>query len=121
MLTDGKIRNLRLEKLGDFNPRFYTYNYLNGFEDSSQYCIRLTSSNDQTLCRGEEGSWLGQWKGDVLELLQNGEVIHLFQKQFTDEEKCLSIDEVDIINDVFQLRSVGTDGVSIALIRPLAT
>ena len=31
LLTDGEIRNLRLEKIGDFNPRFCKYNYFNGF------------------------------------------------------------------------------------------
>ena len=30
LLTDGEIRNLRLEKIGDFNPRFYKYNCFNG-------------------------------------------------------------------------------------------
>ena len=29
LLTDGGIRNLRLEKIGDSN-RFYKYNYFNG-------------------------------------------------------------------------------------------
>ena len=83
----------------------------------SEYCIRLTSNLDKTLCGGENGAWSNTWYGDALELLQNGKVIHSFPKNFTDEQKCLAVDQVDKINDVFQLQSVGTDGVSIALFR----
>ena len=82
----------------------------------SEYCIRLTSGRDETLCLGKN-DWLYSWHGHPLELLQNGKVIHSFPKGFTDEKKCLAVDQVDKINDVFHLRCVGTDGVSIALFR----
>ena len=87
----------------------------------SGYCIRLTSSYDETLCRGKEGKWLNHWMGGAVELLQNGKVIHSFHKEFTDEQICLGVDQVDQVNDVFQVRCVSTDGVSIALIRPCAS
>ena len=59
--------------------------------------------------------------GGAVELLQNGKVIHSFHKEFTDEQICLGVDQVDQVNDVFQVRCVSTDGVSIALIRPCAS
>ena len=88
----------------------------------SEYCIHLTSSRDETLCGGKNGKdWLYSWYGNPLELLQNGKVIHSFHAEFTDEQKCLGVDQVDVVNDVFQLRCVGTDGVSIALFRLCAS
>ena len=35
-----------------------------------------------------------------------------FQPRFTDDEICLDRDQIDEVNDVFQLRNTGTDGVS---------
>ena len=39
-------------------------------------------------------------------------MIHSFQPRFTDDEKCFNSDQIDEVNDVFQLRNTGTDGVS---------
>ena len=76
-----------------------------------EYCIRLTSSEDQNLCRGG-GTWADAWDGGALELVHNGNVIHTFQPLFESDEKCLRSDQVDPINDVFQIRSTTNDSVS---------
>ena len=81
-----------------------------------EYCIRLTSSEDQNLCRGG-GTWADAWDGGALELVHNGNVIHTFQPLFESDEKCLRSDQVDPINDVFQIRSTTTDGVSFIHLR----
>ena len=39
-------------------------------------------------------------------------MIHSFQPGFTDDEICLNSDQIDEVNDVFQLRNTGNDGVS---------
>ena len=39
-------------------------------------------------------------------------MIHSFQPRFTDDKKCFNSDQIDEVNDVFQLRNTGTDGVS---------
>ena len=39
-------------------------------------------------------------------------MIYSFQPGFTDDEICLSSDQIDEVNDIFQLRDTGTDGVS---------
>ena len=39
-------------------------------------------------------------------------MIHSFQPYFTDDEKCFNSDQIDEVNDVFQLRNTGNDGVS---------
>ena len=50
LLTDGEIRNLRLEKIGDFDLGFYHYNYLSiDFSDSSQNIYDINeNTNDGT-------------------------------------------------------------------------
>jgi len=78
----------------------------------SEYCIRITSSKNENLCGGADGGWINAWKGGSLELVHNGNVIHILPVDFTDEEKCLPIDQVDVTNDQFELRFKDGDGVS---------
>ena len=74
------------------------------------YCVRVMSSEDETLCGGRDGTKFSAWDGDPLELLQNGVVVGTFEQEFNNREIC--IDQVDQSNDVFELRSTGNDGVS---------
>ena len=78
----------------------------------SEYCIRITSSRDANLCGGADGGWIDAWNGGSLELVHNGNVIHILPVDFTDEEKCLTIDQVDVTNDQFELRFKAGNGVS---------
>ena len=57
-------------------------------------------------------NWPSLWSGDTIELVHNGNVIHTFPPKFTDDKICLNADQIDEINDVFQLRKTGDDGVS---------
>ena len=52
------------------------------------------------------------WAGTALELVQNGNIIHTFQSGFVNDEKCIESDQVDPINDVFNIRSTADNGVS---------
>ena len=72
----------------------------------------MTSDADANLCGGPTGSWAPLWAGSSeIQLLQNGNLIHSFQPRFTDDEICLTGDQVDRVNDVFELRSTNNDGV----------
>ena len=73
----------------------------------------MSSSSDQNLCGGTTSTLASAWSGDDVQLLHNGNLIHTFQSGFTDEQKCLDHAQVDENKDQFELRSTGTDGVSV--------
>ena len=56
---------------------------------------------------------LEHWTGNEIELLQNDHVVGIFPAGFKDFQICISRDQVDIENDIFELRRTGTDGVCI--------
>ena len=51
------------------------------------------------------------WTGNEIELLQNDHVVGIFPAGFEDFHICILRDQVDIENDIFELRRTGTDGV----------
>ena len=74
-------------------------------------CIRATSGQS-----GEgsgPGCYTNDWPGHEIELLKNNEIIGSFPPGFEDHPICIWRHEVDIQNDVFELRRTGNDGVCI--------
>ena len=67
-------------------------------------CIRIIS-NDQN-CNS------GTWTGSPISLSRNDVVIDTLETGFEDYKYCLPMDQVDIENDIFDLRIQGDDGVS---------
>ena len=70
----------------------------------TELCVRLESSAGRNCSN--------KWRGDEISLIHNGVEKRTFQFAFTNESFCLPINEVNIQNDVFELRNGGTDGVS---------
>ena len=55
-----------------------------------------------------------QWyEGDAIKIKHNGNTIATIPRGFNEFEHCLSLDDVDVTNDEFQLQSTGNDGVCI--------
>ena len=74
--------------------------------DENQYCIRIVSGNSNT--PGGDDSWMGS----PLTLSRNGNTLVVLQSGFTQEDYCLTMDQVDQENDIFELSVSGGDGVS---------
>ena len=78
----------------------------------SEFCIDITSSEDENLCQHPRASPTA-WSGGSLDLKHNGAIIKTIPKGFTHFEHCLPANEVDIKHDKFQLASTTNDGVCI--------
>ena len=52
------------------------------------------------------------WSGHEIEVLQNNHVIGMLPAGFENHKICIYHEKVDIINDVFELRRTGNNGVS---------
>ena len=88
-----------------------------------KYCIRATSSPDESLCQHPDDSYYwtdtgpSQSYGAEIAFKHNGETIATIQEGFTEFEYCLDAENVTM-NDIFQLESLascsfGCDGVCI--------
>jgi hypothetical protein len=81
---------------------------------NEKYCIRVTSSDDESLCQhvvtgaGPKDSA----GGDIL-IKHNGDTIATMPRGFKEFEHCLELDEIDVANDKFQLQSSNGDGACI--------
>lgn len=71
----------------------------------TEFCVRLES--------GAGRNCSNKWRGDDISLFHNGVKKRTFQYAFENESFCLPFNEVDIQNDVFELKNGGIDGVSI--------
>ena len=74
--------------------------------DENQYCIRIIS------CDSNTPGGANKWRGSPLTLSRNGNTIGVLQSGFSMEDFCLAIDQVDQENDIFEISTSGTDGVS---------
>ena len=73
-----------------------------------KYCIRVTSSDDETLCK--HGWWLNA--GNI-SFKYNGEAVEDLQRGFKEYVYCMDMENVDIANDEFQFHSRDNDGACI--------
>lgn len=81
-----------------------------------QFCIVVKSSPDEDLCYHpsvKNGAGWKHWKGDDIEITQNGQIIATMPSETRTFKHCLSMDDVDVKNDVFELKKTGSDGVCI--------
>ena len=84
------------------------------FKDAQkcEYCIRVTSSEDQNLCTHHTAG-PSSWSGGAINLIINGEKRDTLSTGFTDFEYCAAWDQIDVLNDKIQLQSTNSDGVCI--------
>ena len=74
----------------------------------------MTSSEDEDLCT-HPGTNAGphSWAGGEINIKRNGEIVATILSGFDEFEHCFRVDQIDKINDQFQLQSTATDGVCI--------
>ena len=78
-----------------------------------KYCIRVTSSNDETLCQhAVPPAGPKDFAGNIA-FKYNGELVENLQRGFKEYVYCMDMDDVDIANDEFQFQSSNTDGACI--------
>ena len=83
-------------------------------ECDPKFCIRMTSSPDEDLCQHPKASNVNSsWAGSAISITQNGDVIGSMKRNTKEFELCLSYDDVDIENDVFEFAKTSDDGVCI--------
>lgn len=89
---------------------------VNGEVTSSEcdpaYCIMMTSSADEDLCQHPKAG-PSAWKGDPVEIFQNGKKVGQMASGTKMFRFCLPYDQVNIENDVFKIARSGDDGVCV--------
>ena len=81
-----------------------------------QFCIVVKSSPDEDLCYHpsvKNGAGWRHWSGDPIKITQNGQTIATMPSGTRTFKHCLSMDDVDVENDVFKLEKTGSDGICI--------
>ena len=76
-----------------------------------RYCIRVTSSNDESLCQNVIPNGPNSWAGSDIVIKHNGVNVATMPAASTEFEYCL--DDIDIAVDELQLQSSSEDGVCI--------
>ena len=76
------------------------------------FCFMITSSADEDLCEHPKAG-PSAWKGDAIEIFQNGNKVGSMPSGTKMFRFCLDYDQVDIENDVFKLARSGIDGVCV--------
>ena len=83
---------------------------------TENFCIRATSSEDESLCQhpsDPDGTDQQFWDGSEIIIKHNGQTIATMPAGFSEFEHCLNNDDVDVANDEFQLQSTSNNGVCI--------
>ena len=84
-----------------FSPKFY---YL---VRENEYCIRVHGGRTNT----PGCNWT--WGSSTLHLFQNGNQLNqIMANGFSQQDFCFDLQNVDPENDIFELKTTGTDGVS---------
>ena len=95
--------------LGFFLNSSIEYNHndwIIGFKNEIKtYCIEILAGHF-------DGCWSQTGSGNDITLLHNGVEKFIYQSEFTDFDFCLHSNEVDVENDLFELKNGGDDGVS---------
>ena len=79
-----------------------------------RYCIRVTSSNDESLCQHVlSNAGPNSWAGSDIIIKHNGVNVTTMPAASTGFKYCLDMDDINIANDEFQLQSSSEDGVCI--------
>ena len=74
----------------------------------------MTSSEDEDLCTHPNENYGPQnWDGGAIDLKRNGETVATIPRGFDEYEHCFRADQIDKINDQFQLEGTTTNGVCI--------
>jgi len=79
--------------------------------DGNTVCLRVTSSEHETLCQGPDGWEPHHWPGDEITMKYNGETVATINQGFQDFEYC--INSFDHANDKLQLENDGYNAVCI--------
>ena len=77
-----------------------------------KFCIEMTSSPDEDLCKHPKADH-SAWSGNTVLVKQNGNTIGSMSKSQEKFQVCVEYDQVDIDNDVFEIVKSGNDGVCI--------
>ena len=81
---------------------------------SENYCLLITSSNDQTLCRHIFSSvGPNKWSGGKIEVKYNDIKIAELPPKFTEFQHCFDIKQLNVQNDRIKLQSTNGNGVCI--------
>ena len=78
-------------------------------QSNNAYCIRL-NSGDPAECPDTHN---GSWDGDNISIFHNGVKKATAYEYFKNFEFCLPYTDIDIQNDLIELKNGGSDGVSI--------
>ena len=88
--------------------------YFKLVKNSEKYCIRVTSSNDESLCQHVvPAAGPKDWAGGDIAINHNGNTVATMPRGFKEFEYCWNMDVVDVANDKFQLHSSNGDGACI--------
>ena len=80
---------------------------MNVYRNAKPFCFLLTSGPG---CGDSSG-----WQGQRINLYQNGHLVTVVPRQFTEFQFCLQDYQVNVTSDEFQLLSTGNDGVSCSI------
>ena len=75
--------------------------------NDNQYCIRITAGKTNTPACDVS------YAGSPVKVTQNGVEIGTLATRFTQEDFCMSLDQVDPENDIFELTVNASDGVNL--------
>ena len=84
---------------------------MTGVDSNGGYCIRLYSGDND----GCPDTHYGSWKGDNISIFHNGVKKATAYEYFENFEFCLPYNDIDIQNDLIELKNGGPDGVSTSI------